>query len=216
MDYLSLTQAYLLCTLNEKGRYSSMDLEKGICLVAGSILELLMDGVLRLDEKRISTALPLPAEKEYLRTVYERVRRKEPEKLESVMEYFSFNFSDKNLYALLGTIGDSLAAAGCAEKGEGGLLRKTPVYLPDAKAKDRVIQQMRAELLEDGALSEDIVALTVLLQKCGELSRYFSAYEKKDLKARLKSIKNSSENQLVTKMVEYIENLFALVIIAAT
>ncbi len=216
MNDLSLTQEYLLCTLNEKGKYSSMDVEKGVCLVAGSILELLMEGVLKLEKKKISTVAPLPAGKKYLSPVYDRIRQKEPVKVEAVMEYFSFSFSDKNLYALLGDIGDTLAEAGCAEKGEGGMLRKTSVYVPDAKAKDAVIQKIRAELLEDGELSEDIIALTVLLQKSGDLCRYFSAYEKKDLKQRLKSIKKSSENQFVKQMVEYIENLFALVIIVAT
>ena len=216
MKDLSLTQEYLLCTLNEKGKYSSFDMEKGACLVAGGVLELLMDGVVCLDGKKIATTGPLPVEKEYLRTVYEYIRREEPVKLESVMEHFSFSFSDKDLYALMGDVGDTLAEAGYIQKGMAGLLGKTVVYLPDPQAKDGVIQKIRAELLEDGELSEDIVALTALLQKSGELSRYFSAYEKKALKARLKSIKDSCENQLVTKMVEYIESLFMMAIIAST
>ena len=106
-------------------------------------------------------------EKEYLRTVYEYIRREEPVKLESVMEHFSFSFSDKDLYALMGDVGDTLAEAGCVQKGMAGLLGKTVVYLPDPQAKDGVIQKIRAELLEDGELSEDIVALTALLQKSG-------------------------------------------------
>ena len=79
-----------------------------------------------------------------------------------------------------------------------------------------VIQKIRAELLEEGELSDDIIALTALLHKSGDLSRYFSNYEKKALKTRLKSIKESCENQMVAKMVEYIETLFAMVVIAAT
>ena len=216
MNHLSLTQEFLLCTLSEKGKYSSMDMTNGVCLVAGCVLELLMDGVVCMEGKKIFTVAPLLKEKDYLRTVYERIRQKGPVKVESVVEYFSFQFSEKNLYALIGDIGDTLAAAGCAKKEEGGLLRKIFVYIPNAQAKDHVIQKIRAELLEDGALSEDIVALTALLQKSGDLPRYFSAYEKKDLKARLREIKNSSENQLVNKMIEYIENLFAMIVIAAT
>ena len=45
MENLSLTQEYLLSTLGEKGKYSSMQIEKGICLVAAGILELLMESL---------------------------------------------------------------------------------------------------------------------------------------------------------------------------
>lgn len=216
MKTLSLTQEYLLCTLNKKGKYSSMDMEKGVCLVAGGILELLIEDVVRLEGKKISTIASLPEEKEYLRTLYEQIRKKQPVKLESIVEYFSFNFSNKNLYVLIDDIGDTLEKDGCVRKETGGLFGKTTLYLPNPRAKDAVIQNIRAELLEDGEISEDIVALTALLNKSGDLSRYFSAYEKKDLKARLKNINNSSENQIVNQMVEYIEDLFALIVVAAT
>ena len=79
-----------------------------------------------------------------------------------------------------------------------------------------MIQNIRAELLEEGELSEDIIALTALLDKSGELSRYFSAYEKKTLKARLKEIKENPQVEALQKVIEDIENLFMLMIVAAT
>ena len=79
-----------------------------------------------------------------------------------------------------------------------------------------MIQNIRAELLEDGELSEDIIALTALLDKSGELSRYFSAYEKKALKARLKEIKENPQVKAFQKVLEDIDNLFVLLIVAAT
>lgn len=69
---------------------------------------------------------------------------------------------------------------------------------------------------EDGELSEDIVALTVLLNKSGDLQKYFSAYEKKDLKKRLKEIKNTPQNEMIQKVVEYIDSLLCLIVAAAT
>ena len=212
----SLTQKYLLCTLNNQGKYPVMDVEKGLCLVVGGILELLMNRITSLHEKKLFICKPLSAEMEYLLPVYQYIHRKEPVKLQSVVEYFSFNFSNKNLNHLMERVGDSLVAAGWARKEAGGLFRKTALYLPDAQAKDNVVQSLRAELLEDGSLTEDIIALTALLSKSGTLSQFFSTYEKKELKARLRSIKSSPENQLVTQMMDYIESLFALIVIAAT
>lgn len=216
MKMLSLTQEYLLCTLGEKGKYSSMQIEKGVCFVAAGILELLMDGVIETDGKKAWVKTPLPLEQSYLSSLYGMIEQKQPVTLERILENYSFNITDQNIKTLLQAVGDSLEQAGCVKKERGGLLRKSTLYIPLAKEKDAVIQKIRAELLEDGNLSDDVIALTVLLQKCGELSRYFSAYEKKDLKARLKTIKESCENKMVGKMVEYIETLFAMVVIAAT
>lgn len=216
MVQLSLTQEYLLCSLNEKGKYSSMDMQKGVCLVAGGILELLMEDILRLEHQTLTVLAPLPSEKGYLQEIYSLVAGKGPVKVERVVEYFSFSISDKHLSSLMQSVGNSLVAAGCAEKAAGGFFRKSVRYRPVPQAKDSVVQSIRAELLEDGELSEDIVALTVLLHKSDCLSCYFFAYEKKDLKARLKSIRDSGENRLVGRMVEYIDNLFAMVVLAAT
>jgi hypothetical protein len=206
----------MLCTIGEKGKYSSFDMEKQTCLVAGGILELLMDEIAVLEENKISVVAPLSPDQSYLQILYDQIQNKQPVKLERVVEAFSFSFSDKNLQALISGIGDALERSGCVQKEIGGLFGKTILYVPDAKAKDTVIQNIRAELLEDGEISEDVVALTALLNKSGDLSRYFSSYEKKNVNARLKEIKNSAENQVVTQIVEYIETLFALIIIAAT
>ena len=113
-------------------------------------------------------------------------------------------------------VGKSLVEAGCAAEERGGLFGGKTIYVPNEKALDRVIQNIRAELLEDGELSEDIIALTALLDKSGELSRYFSAYEKKALKARLKEIKENPQVKAFQKVLEDIDNLFVLLIVAAT
>lgn len=216
MENLSLAQEYLLSTLGEKGKYSSMQIEKGICLVAAGILELLMDGISETDGKKIRMVKPLPQEKSYLSSLAGMINQKQPVKLEKVIETYSFQLNDKKINELFLALGDSLEQLGCVKKETGGLFGKSTVYIPLAHKKDMVIQKIRAELLEEGELSDDIIALTALLHKSGDLSRYFSNYEKKALKTRLKNIKDSCENQMVAKMVEYIETLFAMVVIAAT
>ena len=75
---------------------------------------------------------------------------------------------------------------------------------------------IRAELLEDGALSDEGAALAALLHKSGVIGRYFSDYEKKALKERLKELKDRPDNQLVGRMIEYIEDLMALAVVAST
>lgn len=216
METLALTQEYFLCTVGDKGRYSSLDMEKGVCLVAAGVLELLIQDVFRLDGKRLSVQGQLPEEKAYLESLYQFVKRKQPVKVETVVENYSFTFSEKNITQLTEDVGNSLAQSGCVSLKKGGLFGCKSLYLPDAQSRDTVIQKIRAELLEDGELSDDIIALTALLNKSGALSQFFSAYEKKDLKRRLNQIKDSTQNEVVTKMIEYVETLLMMIVVAAT
>lgn len=215
MKNLSLTQQYLLCVLNKTGKLPTWGLEKTLCLSASGVLELLLDEVLGFDGKKLTVKSPLPEEKAYLKPVYEAVARKQPVKFEAVVEYFSLTLTDKHMNELIDSIGGSLAQKGCVQREEkGGLWGGKNLYLPSEAAVDSVVQRIRAELLESGELSEDVVALTMLLHKSGDLQRYFSAYEKKNLKNRLKEIKTNPQNELIERTFAYVDSLLCLVIAA--
>lgn len=216
MRDLSLTQKYLLCVLNNKGKISSFEIEKVMCIAASGVVELLLDEIVSLKEKKLFTEKPLPAGKSFLAPLYDYIEKKQPVKFERVIENYSITFTDKNINELIKSIGDSLALAGCVQKERDGFIVSKDVYIPDKKAVDAVIQNIRAELLEDGELSEDIVALTSLLNKSGNLTKYFSAYEKKDLKRRLKEIKESPANKEIQRVTDYMDSLLVLLIVSAT
>lgn len=174
-----------------------------------------MEDALSFDGKKLTVKSALPEEKAYLRPVYQAVERKQPVKFESIVEYFSLDFTDKHMNELIDSIGASLAKKGCVQREEkSGLFGGKDLYIPNEADVDAVVQSIRAELLEDGELSEDVVALTMLLNKSGDLKQYFSAYEKKDLKKRLKEIKNDPQNEMVQKAVDYIDSMLCLVVVA--
>ncbi len=217
MKDLSLTQEYLLCILRNKGKLSTFDIEKGMCLTGACVLELLMVGIITREEKdKLSVRTHLPNRMSYLWPVYSYIKQKQPVRFKKIVERNSVTFTNQNVNEMIDAVGKSLVEAGCATEEKGGLFGGKTIYVPDEKALDRVIQNIRAELLEDGELSEDIIALTALLDKSGELSRYFSAYEKKALKARLKEIKENPQVEALQKVLEDIDNLFVLLIVAAT
>lgn len=215
MKELGLTQQYLLCALNKSGRLPVFGQEKILCLCVAGVLELLLADVLVLDGKRLTVAAALPAEKNYLRPVYSWIEKKQPVKFTSVAEHFTFTFTDTNIRGLINAVGDSLADAGCVKKEKGSILGGKELYLANEEDVDAVVQCVRAELLEEGELSEDMVALTVLLNKSGELARYFSAYEKGALKKRLKEIRKAPQSEMVRKAAEYIDSLFLMTILAS-
>ncbi len=212
MVELSLAQEYFLCALGNKGRISSMDLSKMTCLVASGVLELWMDGLVNLDGNQISLQAPLPEEKRYLRSLYELIDKKQPVKMETIAQEYSFTFTDRNINRLMEDIGESLEKKECIRKETGGLFGGKIYYYPDPLVLDGIIQNIRAELLEQGTLSHDIIALASLLDKTGDISQYFSAYEKTDLKARLKEIRTAPEYQVIKTMLDYIELLFIVAV----
>lgn len=216
MKDLSLTQQYFLCVLTKGGKIPVMGLEKVLCLSASGVLELLLDQIVAYDGKKLTVLSELPEQKEYLRPVYEVVKRKQPVRFETVVEFFSVTLTSKHINELTEAIGDSLAECGCTDREQGGFFGARILYPPREQAVDAVVQSIRAELLEDGELSEDIVALTALLNKSGDLKQYFSAYEKESLKRRLREIRKNPQNEMIQKVSEYIDSLFLMFIVAAT
>ena len=77
-----------------------------------------------------------------------------------------------------------------------------------------VIEKIRAELLEDGDVSEDVIALTVLLDKSGQLKEYFSKYEQKELKEKLEVIRKSKAGTTAKELLWYIDSLDASIMIS--
>ena len=189
-------------------------MEKTTCLAASAVVELLMEDILAFDGKKLSIQVALPEEKSYLRQVYDVVVKKQPVKFENAIEYFSFNFTDKYINRLIEDIGESLAELGCVRKEKGGFMNGKTLYIPNEADVDHIVQNIRAELLEDGEISEDIVVLTALLNKSQDLQRYFSSYEKQALKKRLAEIKENPQNELIHKATEYIDTLFLMFIVA--
>ena len=72
-----------------------------------------------------------------------------------------------------------------------------------------MVEELRAELLEEGPVTEDAAALAVLLDKGKSLKPYFSQFEQKEMRQKLKSLVDSPEGRLVKAMVEHVETLMA-------
>ena len=81
-----------------------------------------------------------------------------------------------------------------------------------------MIEKLRAEILEDGEATEDAAALASLLGAAGTLKNYFSRYEQKQIKDKLRAITQAPAGKMVREMVEALENMIAVMtaVIAVT
>ena len=205
MRDLTLSQEYLLCAVNEKGRLPHLGVERTVCLVAAALLELQLEGC-------VTVTGPLPEGQGHLRPLYAFVNRPKPIRKEKLLEEYTYTVTDAQRDELLESIGRSLADLGLVQPVKVGLLGKKKGYAPTPEAISGVVDMIRAELLEEGEITEDVVSLVVLMEKGNCLKPYFSAFEQKQMKQRLRALGESPTGKMVQEMVEYVENMMAIAV----
>ena len=137
-----------------------------------------------------------------------------PVKLDKVFETYMIAFTDKKLHELTDSIMNSLKDANVVIPVKAGIMGNKENYVPAKETVNYVIEKIRAELLEDGELTEDVIALTALLDRAGYLKDYFFKHEKSELKRRLSEIKDSEAGKSVKDMVNNVEGIVSLILIA--
>lgn len=215
MADLSVVQEYMLCAVNDKGVISAMDTDKQVCLVAAGLLELQLEGCITIEGKILRVAAPLPENRPYLKSLDDFIREKGTMKVSALVEAYYLSLTDKRLRALWDAVGQSLVSLGLAEAGKAGLLGSKTAYVPRREAVGSVVEMLRAEVLEDGTMTEDAAALTVLLERGKCLKPYFSAFEQKEIREKLRRITASPEGRLVKEMAEYVEVILAAAVSGA-
>lgn len=213
MKSLSITQEYLICTVNEKGALSNHNQRVVTCLIVGGLLEMQLEKCISIKDKMVSVCAELPEDMVYLKSLYDVINQKKPVKVVKVVETYTMAFTNKKLNEFTDALMESLKEAGVVEPVKIGFLGNKDSYIPQKSVVTGIVEKIRAELLEDGEVSEDVLALTALMEKSGNLKDYFSKYEQKELKNRYETIKKSEAGSLAKEMVQHIEELEMAVII---
>lgn len=217
MKDLSITQEYSLCSLNEKGKLPALSKEIPVCVLASGLIELLASNCIQVDEKnKVCVIGNLNEGQVYLKSLFDWLNESKPMKIEKIAKEYTMTFTGKRLNALVTDVGNSLADRGCVTSEKGGIFGSKFCFIPNSDEVDKVIQKIRAELLESGTMSDETVALVSLLDKSNQVKKYFSKYESEHLKARLKEIKEDPSNQLVKQMMDYVDTIIAVIAVIST
>ncbi len=207
MKELSLTQKFFICTVNEKGNFSSYDQVPVACLIAAGVLEMYMGECISLEKKRLSVTAELPEVMGYLQSLYDMIgqesaSRGKPVKADKIVEKYTRAFTDKKLRELTDSIAQSLAEKDLSsEKAEMGK------YQPRKEEIFDITDNLRTELLRNDLPSKDAIVFADLLDRAGHLRVYLSKYEMKELKKRLNEIRKNKEESAVKKAIRQIDEL---------
>ena len=212
----SLVFEYLLCALNDKGRLPAISTEKEVCFFAANLIELIQTGAVILEKKKlICTEQPLSTAA-YLEPMLNTLRQSKPKKPEDFVGDLAFSLSGKPMKAMMEACLKAMEADGLMETTtHQGLLKETEYRVCRREEKDRVVQKIRAEFLETGEISDDTMILGALLNKAELLKTYFSAYEAKVFKQRLKELSETPENKMISEMIDYVDTLIAVIAASA-
>lgn len=211
MKRLSITQEYVICTINGKGIFPN-DQKTAACLAVSGLLEMQSAKCVALNNKKISICAELPEHMAYLKPLYNVINRGKSIKAEEAVDAYAFAFTTKRQDELVGALVESLKEAGVVEPVKSGLFGNKYRYASNKKIVAGIIQKIRENLLEEGAISEDVIALVSLMGAAGNLKYYLSKHEQKELKARIKSLEKSETGTFLKEMVQHIDTMNAIVL----
>lgn len=203
MDRRSITKEYYMLAVNENGYMPSMSKKAAnVGLVAAGITELLLNGIITAEKRRITVANDLPGDLNYLMPLYDYLREKVRSTNKIMSDYIASTGS--RLRQLTEGIGEALLEEHKATKDTGGLFGNKAVYIPEESCREEIVLHIKSVITGESDMSLHDAALVSILKKSWNLHRYFSGSEKTALKTKLKELKNDPDGSQLQKMIDYL------------
>ncbi len=181
---LTTTEKYALAVLEVKGKLSDLQKkERGVCLVASCIWDMMESECVMSDEKgRFIVSAPLPGSLSYCSSIYEMLQKK-PMKPKKIVRDYMVTLTDKRIKSLAEDIADHLISKSAlvAEQQEG--LRKTKLYHVDHAI---ISDDMSALKHMDETVTPAQFMLAILLLKSGTAKKLLNKEELSELKKAAK------------------------------
>jgi hypothetical protein len=189
IDELKLEEQFMLAVANAP-KSNTLHLPRAylqVYTIGAAMFEMLREGQFKLDAEEkfgvVPGAVTEPSRQPLLDVI---ATTESAKKMKFWMINFFYNSGKRNrVYEALVA---PLYQSGLVRQEEYKFLWLFPRtrLIADARHKDRIIQGLRAELLEDGPVSTETATLAMLLDASRQLKNYFSDYERNEMQAHLK------------------------------
>ena len=206
MRGVSVSEKFALFMLKEK--YSFNYLEFKIYFIGSVLIEMIMDGNLKIidninqknklfDSKYKVTLTTKAPNKEYSRVVYNYIKdlNKNEISMKDAIHYVlygKYGFSDKKYRELVSLVKTSMISNNLINiDKKRGLFRTKDVILVNEDKFSSLIEEIREEFIEKDSYNDKTILLVSLLNLVNCLKNVMNKYEKSELKEKLAVIKDT-------------------------
>lgn len=217
MNDITITEKYALCMLKEKRKFYETELTSH--LLVSMIIEMMLDGNLEVGNKckvRLTDKIPTANYNIQLyNAIKERkftgiVKKSDEIPFKDIISLICYSFSSKIIKSIVEPLKEKMVEDKLIilEEKKGLFGNKEVITIDDDKFNN-VVEEVRAEILENGKLTDDIILLSSLLNATKFLKNIFTKYEKEKLENRLKEIKQTEIPEKVKLAQEVIDEMSA-------
>lgn len=207
---LTITQQYLMCAVNQRGRISRFNTVKLGYFVGAALIEMELDHTITMDQLDVKVIGPVDEDKNYLHPLYEFLKERKQTTLNKIVEEYCCSFSDKRVKELMEGVSESLNKLGLTEEIK-GVFSSKPIYAPKKSIVYQIIEEVRAQFLGDDEIKDDIAALTILLDKGHCLNGYFNRTERKQIRDTLDEVMEREDDDMAKIMSAYVYKMAGVI-----
>ena len=211
MERRSIAQEYFVLVMDENGNMPVMrKSESNAGMVAAGFMDLLLNGIVKMEKKKITVIEAIPDELGHLGSLYAYLSAK-PRSTEKLMSDYIVSTSAR-IRQLTADVGESLAADSAVKKEKGGLFGNKIMFIPEKNYKEELISIIKTAVADEDEISLHDLALICILKETKNLKQYFSKYESDKLKAKLKEMKKNPQSKQLVQMINYVNDMTAIMV----
>ena len=203
--------------LKEKRKFYETELTSH--LLVSMIIEMMLDGNLEVNNKskvRLTDKIPTS---NYNIQLYNAIKEgkftgilKKSDEIpfKDIISLVCYSFSNKTMKSIVEPLKEKMVEDELISLEEKkGLFGNKEIIIINDNKFNNVVEEVRAEILENGNLTDDIILLSSLLNATKFLKNIFTKYEKERLESRLKEIKQTEISEKVKIAQDVIDEMSA-------
>lgn len=211
MNNVTITEKYALCMLKEKKNLYETELVPHLFI--SMIIEMMLDGNLEITkENKVKLKDEIPSS-DYNKQLYHIIKdmKKEEISLKNIITSICNGFTNQKMKSVIELLKDNMVKHELIVLEEKkGLFAVKEVITINENMFTNIIEEIRAEFLEKGNLTEDIILLCSLLNSTKFLKNIFTKYEKETLNNRLQEINDTEIAERVKVARSVIDDMSAV------
>lgn len=210
MNDLSVTEAYFLCSVQNKGKLSGIEARKVACLLASILWEMSQAGHLTVEKDRIQLHASDTFAVPWFEVFYQHIKEMETPDLRELLQDYASSFSDRHLNLLSSEIGSSLEQKKLVTRAKIGLFNSRTYFMPHQSAIPGVSAEIQVDMLYLNPLPTNTAVLWALLTQARCIPKDITEEHRQQFSKKWEAAAASASDASLQSAKSILESLFAM------